>query len=278
MYERLLKLYKNIIVENPKEFNSDKYYYFYNEKNMIFGIEKSITPNEYELIKGVYIEKTFHYNNAMEEKIHRYIFDDGEYPFENQKYQFMFYKTSAEHELINGLLKDIFRQVEIIKYHDWEFVFFQNKSEMNIEELFRTISFDFGKIIYVHQGFNLSITAKGKHLFKYINAFLNTNSVLEKEFSDVCNLLYETNKENFDEVASFMKSNLIEGILDVENNLQVVEAFFINDLNVSKTASALYMHRNTLNSKLDNISKQMGLNIQNFKHASAILLLMNYNY
>ena len=75
-----------------------------------------------------------------------------------------------------------------------------------------------------------------------------------------------------------MKNNLIEGILDSESNLQVIEAFFINDLNVSKTASALYMHRNTLNSKLDNISKQMGLNIQNFKHASAILLLMNYKY
>lgn len=278
MYERLLKLYKNIIIENPKDFDSNKYYYFYNEKNMVFGIEKNITLNEYELIKGVYIEKTFHYNNVMEEKIHRYIFDEGDYPFKNQKYQFMFYKTYAEHELINGLLKDIFHQVEIIKYHDWEFVFFQNKSEMNIEELFRTISFDFGKIIYVHQGFNISDKTKGKDLLKYINVFLNTNSVFEKEFSDACNLLYETNQENFDKVASFMKNNLIEGILDSENNLQVIEAFFINDLNVSKTASALYMHRNTLNSKLDNISKQMGLNIQNFKHASAILLLMNYNY
>ena len=46
---------------------------------MIFGIEKTITSNEYELIKGMYIEKTFHYNSAVEEKIHKYIFDNEEY-------------------------------------------------------------------------------------------------------------------------------------------------------------------------------------------------------
>ena len=115
MYERLLKLYKNLIIENPKEFNDDQYYYFYNEKNVVFGIEKTITTNEYELIKGMYIEKTFHYNSEMEEKIYKYIFDNGRYPFQNKKYNFMLYKTNAEHELINELLKGVFNQVEIVK-------------------------------------------------------------------------------------------------------------------------------------------------------------------
>ena len=31
MYERLLKLYKNLLIENPKDFNNENYYYFYNE-------------------------------------------------------------------------------------------------------------------------------------------------------------------------------------------------------------------------------------------------------
>ncbi len=275
MYERLLKLYKNLIIENPKDFNNENYYYFYNEKNMIFGIEKTITSNEYELIKGMYIEKTFHYNSAVEEKIHKYIFDNEEYPFKNKKYNFMLYKTKAEHELINGLLKDIFNQVEIVKYHDYELVFYQNKSEMNIEELFRTISFDFGKIIYVHQGFNLSVEARGEDLLKYINALFSTPATLEKEFSDACTLLYDAEVKEYEDVASFMKKNF-EEILTNEESLEMINAFFINDLNISKTASALYMHRNTLNGKLDTISRQLGLNIQNFKHASAILLLLNY--
>jgi hypothetical protein len=275
MYDRLLKLYKNLIIENPKDFNNNNYYYFYNEKNMIFGIEKTITSNEYELIKGMYIEKTFHYNTEMEEKIHKYIFDNDVYPFKNKKYNFMLYKTKAEHELINDLLKDIFNQVEIVKYHDYDLVFYQNKSEMNIEELFRTISFDFGKVIYVHQGFNLNVDAKGEDLLKYINALFNTTATLEKEYSDSCTLLYDAEIKDFEDVASFMKKNF-EEVLTNESCLEVINAFFSNDLNISKTASALYMHRNTLNGKLDTISRQLGLNIQNFKHASALLLLLNY--
>ena len=86
-------------------------------------------------------------------------------------------------KLINGLLKEIFNQVEIVKYHDYELVFYQNKSEMNIEELFRTISFDFGKTIYVHEGFNLNPETSGKEFLQYINAFLNTKLTNEIVFS-----------------------------------------------------------------------------------------------
>ena len=276
MYERLLKLYKNKIIESPKEFNPSEYYYFYNEKNEVFGIKKDLAENEYELIKGMYIEKTFYYNNKMEEKIHQYIFDNGAYPFKNKKYQFMFYKTKAEHEYINGLLKDIFGSIEVITYHNWEIVFFQNKVELNIEELFRTISFDFGKTIYVHEGFNLNSETNGKEFLQYINAFLNTTITNEKEFSNSASFLYEVSRKEFDKVALFMKKNILKIIEENEVFMQVIEAYFINDLNISQTAAALYMNRNTLNGKLVSISKHTGLNIQSFKQASAILLLLNY--
>ena len=275
MYERLLKLYKNKIIENPGEFNPNEYYYFYNEKNEVFGIKKDLAENEYELIKGMYIEKTFYYNNKMEEKIHQYIFDNGVYPFKNKKYQFMFYKSNSEDEYINGLLKDIFGSIEVLKHYNWNIVFFQNKVELSIEELFRTISFDFGKVICVHEGFNLNPETSGVEFLKYIKAFLNTKETNELEFSDSASFLYEVSKKEFPDVALFMKKNILNNIIQDEICMKVIEAFFINNLNISKTASVLYMHRNTLNGKLVSMSKKMGLNIQNFKHASAILLLLN---
>ena len=117
--------------------------------------------------------------------------------------------------------------------------------------------------------------ANGADLLKYINAFFNTPVTIEKEYSDACTLLYDAEIKEYEDVASFMKNNF-EEVLTNEESLEVINAFFINDLNSSKTAGALYMHRNTLNKKLDAISRQLGLNIQNFKHASAILLLLNY--
>ena len=73
-----------------------------------------------------------------------------------------------------------------------------------------------------------------------------------------------------------MKKNILKIIEENEVFMQVIEAYFINDLNISQTAAALYMNRNTLNGKLVSISKHTGLNIQSFKQASAILLLLNY--
>ena len=49
MIEKLKKIYSNKIVLNVEHFDYDKYYYFYlnNGINNIFGIEKSISENEY---------------------------------------------------------------------------------------------------------------------------------------------------------------------------------------------------------------------------------------
>ncbi|MDD3106793.1 MAG: helix-turn-helix domain-containing protein [Bacilli bacterium] len=50
---------------------------------------------------------------------------------------------------------------------------------------------------------------------------------------------------------------------------------FEHDLNVSKAAQSVYMHRNTVINKLEFITSETGLNIQNFKHASCMYWLLN---
>ena len=65
--------------------------------------------------------------------------------------------------------------------------------------------------------------------------------------------------------------------IDKDNDLiNIVIAMYKNDLNVSKTASSVYMHRNTVNNKLEIIKKSSGLDIQRFYDAIAMYKLM-YN-
>ena len=40
--KKLLQIYENKVITNVTNFN-DKYYYFYNHDNQIFGIEKTIS-------------------------------------------------------------------------------------------------------------------------------------------------------------------------------------------------------------------------------------------
>ena len=54
----------------------------------------------------------------------------------------------------------------------------------------------------------------------------------------------------------------------------LVKTLFKNNLNISKTANDLYMHRNTLNNKLASLERDTTLSIQNFVNAIAIYELL----
>ncbi|MBE7088695.1 MAG: PucR family transcriptional regulator [Clostridiales bacterium] len=55
--------------------------------------------------------------------------------------------------------------------------------------------------------------------------------------------------------------------------MDTAESFFQNNLNVSQTAQALYMHRNTLMYRLNKIKKLTGLDIKNFDMALTFEIL-----
>ena len=56
-------------------------------------------------------------------------------------------------------------------------------------------------------------------------------------------------------------------IFDDNEMVETAEGFFENSLNVSETARKLYLHRNTLNYRLDKIEKATGLNIRKISDA-----------
>ena len=88
--------------------------------------------------------------------------------------------------------------------------------------------------------------------------------------------------------ASLEKSDrekLLEGY-DLKNFVKIFEdrelmstlfALFENDLNVSGTARALFMHRNTLMYRLDKIERVTGLNLRKFSDAVTFRLITILN-
>ena len=68
------------------------------------------------------------------------------------------------------------------------------------------------------------------------------------------------------------KKNPIE-TLD-EDTLETINKFFENNLNVSETSRKLYVHRNTLVSRLEKIKKLTGLDLREFDHAIVFKVAM----
>ena len=58
-----------------------------------------------------------------------------------------------------------------------------------------------------------------------------------------------------------------------EETLETVRVFFLNDLNLTAASKQLFIHRNTLNYRLDKIKKDYGLDLRNFSDAAVFKII-----
>ncbi len=86
-------------------------------------------------------------------------------------------------------------------------------------------------------------------------------------------VLEEVPKVKLKEVYDLLANKGLTAIFNDEDLMQTCEAFFKNDLNVSLSARALYMHRNTLMYRIDKIEKETGLDIKKFSDAETFKML-----
>lgn len=59
-----------------------------------------------------------------------------------------------------------------------------------------------------------------------------------------------------------------------EEMLETIRVFFRNDLNLTAASKQLFIHRNTLNYRLDKIKKEFGLDLRSFQDAAVFQILM----
>ena len=69
MLDRLKEIYGKKIIENAKTFDDNNYYFYTPTTHQVFGISKTISTEEYELLKLQYVEKKVYSKNEKQEKI-----------------------------------------------------------------------------------------------------------------------------------------------------------------------------------------------------------------
>ncbi len=75
-----------------------------------------------------------------------------------------------------------------------------------------------------------------------------------------------------------LKKEIVDYIIKL-TNLEVVHTvreFIENNMNSSVSAKKLYMHRNTLNYRIENFIEATNINVKTFKGANAIYMLFKY--
>lgn len=86
-------------------------------------------------------------------------------------------------------------------------------------------------------------------------------------------ITYAVLKQNYS-----LKKSIREHILSVTNSevIHTVREFIENNMNSSLSAKKLFMHRNTLNYRIENFIEATHINVKTFKGANAIYMLYKF--
>ncbi len=104
-----------------------------------------------------------------------------------------------------------------------------------------------------------------------IETFIKTLKKGVYYFEDLVSYVVVTNQE-------IVKQKLKKYLLDKVGSdvIDTVLAFIQNNMNSSSTSKKIFMHRNTLNYRIDNFIELTNLNVKTFKGANAVYMLYHF--
>lgn len=233
---------------------------YYNEYGERFFIEKA---NQYiSKIENVYIKGTPNYN----EKDFYNLFI---YKNESLKDFHFFILRASKHQELKEFISGLIYEAKIIEYEDYLIVIYKEKTGIELKTLSENLKEDFYINIESFEEFKVDTVENFLKLFVYYRYYLHG-----KIHSNIKDLIIKVVSKNNKDLIE-LKRIVLKNIYNDSQMEKLIDGMFENNLNVSKTANSVYMHRNTINNKLEIIKDETGLDIQNFKDAMAMYFIMN---
>ncbi len=188
------------------------------------------------------------------------------------KYLIIKSNTNIDKVFLEDFFKGLVGKRVIIEYKDNCLVILHNYiDDLNIEEAVVSLNSEMYFDVWVYSS-------------KICNS--------EKEFNDNYNLIIKSFKkinseERFIGEKSLTKNNVLVSVnedikklvlgryYEDEEMIKILKMFFECNMNSTKAANNLYMHRNTLLNKLDKFIEVTGYDIKKFEDAMTIYLIIN---
>lgn len=279
----------------------NKYNYFVDDNNEMIKVDKNSYDTDFEFLKKKYFyhdgSKTFNILFGLDGDTSKKSF------FKYLIINFGDTNISTKHQIINFFIEllqkcdviELKGKVVIVYYQDLDFDFNSIVESINLDFFTSIKMYNSGKTYYYKPNyfskiFNLifklemfsDVNSKGltnqtltsiKESYNYFkDKKINPNSFLH--CINNVNLVLHLVKSNYNEIKE-IRPIILNNINDDIQSEKIIESMLKNNLNVSNTAKDLYMHRNTLNYKLDYIRSETGFNIQKFSDAMAMYWLIN---
>ena len=185
-------------------------------------------------------------------------------------FRFLIIYTKASKEVLYSIFKELLKDVLIIKFEKYTMVIYNNKERVRLNNYIDALCEDFGVTMNVFEGF--IVNKENNELFRKFIKIFNEKYSNSYSYATIRELVLEGNL-NKDEI-NVLKQILLYKYLKEAQFEKFIYSLFENNLNISKTAKDVYMHRNTVNNKLTNFENDTTLLLQNFKDAIVVYELL----
>lgn len=291
MFNKLIALYnKAIVSSSPSNEKAASSYYWFQHPEMDdwVGIPTSdLSDSELLLLKALLkykeiIDRPIHHSLEAE-RWYQFLFMNGDTPNTNSQairmIQFSYSGKETIHSEFEAAIKGFFsHKIWMVWIDSFNGVIIeegQNHEKMDFISIVHTLESEFFIKPYFYVGKTVSITEEipkvgneERKLFKQGKTLLPKERVFD--FGKLFPLLVAIQLQ--DELRDHLIREIFPIFTDEPEMLQTIKTYLENNLNVSVTAKKLYIHRNTLQYRLDKFAEKSGMNLKSFQGALTIYI------
>ncbi|KON89561.1 hypothetical protein AF332_23875 [Sporosarcina globispora] len=289
MFKKLHDQYPGSLLENEKpdfRFYSDMYWFLHEDSGQWLGIPaQDVSADSLVILKTLFEFHDFSIHHAPAAQAwFQFLFSNGEFPSlaKDVPYRLVQFKMSEGEwirEDMEAAFKGFFeKDILIIWDGPAKGVIVEEDHDHLAEEEFLAISNALESDFFVKTAFYIGVPNKiGDHFRNYFKEeqrlFEQASSLLPAErvlkFEKLFPSLVTGNLD------ALLKKSLLSRLSLLEEDpelLNTVKVFLQNSSNVSLTAKKLYVHRNTLQYRLDKFTEKTGIQLKDFNSALTVYL------
>jgi len=282
MIQSLRKIFPSLRIHKAYNPNSEDYCWFITEDGELLSILKRDLGNKDKEILSVFlqpIQEEFPLQTENELVWFNRIFQNqAQEDKEANPYRFVYFDIEGESVdpiLFKSAIEEVFsREIPILWKNKHEGVIIEDKRHELIDytqiidvlmsDLYVNIKFYVGQLhedlSNIHQRYE-SILATGK---------LGIKLVKKPVFSYIDILPHMILQFVDNKVKQELVENVLKDFKNDKETLKMIETFINCNLNISLTAKQLYLHRNSLQYRIDKFIEQTNIDIREFHHALAV--------
>ncbi|SEO48427.1 PucR C-terminal helix-turn-helix domain-containing protein [Amphibacillus marinus] len=290
MIKRLKKIFPSLItVEQNSQATSDNYSWFTTETNDVIGIKKEdINEKDHALLALLLTPLSSAYPpiTAREKQWFRLLFEDGSFPSQPvSKFRFIYFSLSkAEIDPIDfrAAIDGLYSELPAIIWvtTDKGIIIEEKTSEdQNIKayyEMIEVFASDFYVDVKFLVGPYLTDLNKANYYFKWIETCysqINQYSI-KAVMTYVMAVPYLLPSLQDHDMINFLVAAILKDCAEDESLLRTIQTYLESNSNTTLAAKEMYMHRNSLQYRIDKFIEKTGIDVKQFEGALSVYLVL----